>query len=153
MRRFFELLVGANSRPIRRTIAARGTVDEEGNPTIEPIEGDGVMLSEDDSIDRVVLRPESFYHCGHSAALIPAGGRCSECRQVSCRDCFRNCRCDRCDRPTCLEHIHQLEDDKGRIVGRYCRTCYDPRERRRVALAIARAILRPFHEDLKRERR
>ena len=152
---FFERLFGENARPVRRTIAARITADERGEPLLEPTEGETVTLSEDGSIDRVVLQPESFYHCGHSAALIPVGGRCAEpgCRQVSCRECFQRARCDACDKPLCLEHTYQLEDKDGKPVGRFCRRCFDPRARRRLALATARALLSPFHEDLKRRKK
>jgi hypothetical protein len=149
---FFERIFGGEAQPVRRTVQARLTVDENGDPVIKPIEGKSVTLSEDGSIDEAILETESFHHCGCSATLVPAGGHCAEpgCRQVSCRNCFQKSRCESCFKPLCLEHTHQLEDEDGKVIGRYCSRCFGPRHRKGRALAVARAILRPFHDDLRR---
>lgn len=58
----FDILFGRGGRGVRRDIEARVTVDESGNPKLEPIGGRAVNLGEDGSIDTVVLTNEGFNH-------------------------------------------------------------------------------------------
>jgi len=140
---FFDLLFGSGARSIRREAQVRVTVDDEGNPALEPMGGEAVTLSPDGSLDRVVVAPDRFFHCGCSAEGNTApGGRCAEpgCGRVSCPRCFA--RCHHCGKPLCLIHLHRLAIDEVELP--LCARCHDLLSRRRFWRGLLRGLVAPF---------
>lgn len=139
-------LFGLNAKHIRNTAQVRVKLDGDGNPVIEPIESHSISLSEDGSLDEVTVIPDRFYHCGCNAQS-PMGGQCGveSCTNVSCSQCFANCRCHKCFMPLCLEHAQAFMDSEGqRII--LCRSCHGTSSRKRISKAIGKLIISPFVE-------
>ncbi|HRZ99345.1 MAG TPA: hypothetical protein P5055_01300 [Candidatus Paceibacterota bacterium] len=99
----FDPLLDPDARSVRTRAKYRLKMDPDGNPVIEPIQGETIQLSADGSLDTVEVVPDRFYSCGHSAQA-SLGGRCAEpgCGHTSCEKCFRVCA--RCSKPLCPEH-------------------------------------------------
>lgn len=141
MASIFDILFGKGDRPIRRDVQLRITVDEDGNPKIEGVDGMGVRVSPEGSLDRVIIISDRFFHCGCSAEQAP-GGRCGmpRCGRVSCQKCEG--RCHACSIPICLEHSVFEGTENVRI--RLCHKCRDASKRRRVLMAGLRCLASPF---------
>lgn len=139
----FDLLFGSGARSIRREAQARLTTDDQGNPTLQPMGGEVVALSPDGSLDRVVIAPDRFFHCGCSAEGNAApGGRCAEpgCARVSCPKCFVRCR--ECGKPLCLIHLHRLAVDHVELP--LCHRCHGVLSRRHFWRRVLRGLISPF---------
>jgi len=142
----WDQLFGSGSKSVRRRVVLRPTVDSDGNPIIETVDGESISLSPDGSIDSTKVIPDRFYHCGCNAEN-RMGGRCSEpeCGRVSCVRCFQ--RCQHCAKPLCLEHTVFLRDEKDGGIS-LCRRCHESLRRKH----IVRSVLRPFIEFEEREK-
>jgi hypothetical protein len=137
MPNLFDIIFGRGAAPVRRNLQFRATVDHDGNPVIETVEGESISLSPEGSVDRTVVTPDRFYHCGCNAQN-PLGGRCGEpgCGRVSCSRCFS--RCSECHKPLCLEHVRTFENNTQRRF--VCRQCYGALRRRQ----LVRGLVSPF---------
>lgn len=137
----FDILFGHGDRPIRRDVQMRVTVDEDGNPKLEGVDGTGVRVSPEGSLDRVIVTSDRFFHCGCSADQAP-GGRCGipGCGRVSCPKCAG--RCHVCTMPLCLQHSVFENTENARI--RLCHRCRDAGKRRRTLAAGLRCLASPF---------
>ena len=144
MTNFFDQFFNRNSRPVRRRIRMRLTVDDNGNPCLETIDGETIDLSPDGSIDTTQVVPDRFYHCGCTATQ-SMGGQCAVpgCVQVSCARCFG--RCGSCLLPLCPEHSRVIEMQMNQPI-RLCPSCFEETRRRCRRRRIARCLLRPFIE-------
>ncbi len=142
MKHLFDVLFAKGSRPVRRDVNLRMTVDSDGRTVMEPVDIQTFNLSPEGSIDRVRLTPERFYHCGCNAEL-PMGGRCAEagCRQVSCIRCHG--RRAQCQKPICPEHSRFLGEDRDQRI-RLCPECYDALKRKRTIRTLVKGVLSPF---------
>ena len=138
----FDELFNKQSRPVRRHIQVRLTVDDDGNPVLETVEGEAIDLSSDGSIDTTRIVPDRFYHCGCNASH-PMGGRCavSGCVHISCARCFG--RCALCMLPICLEHSRSVVPKENQHV-RLCPKCFDDYRRQHRVRRVIRGLLRPF---------
>ncbi len=141
MTSIFDILFGKGDRPIRRDVQLRITTDEDGNPKIEGVDGTGVRVSPEGSLDRVIITSDRFFHCGCSVEQAP-GGRCGwpGCGRVSCQK--HEGRCHDCSVPLCLEHSVFEDTQTGRL--RLCHKCHDVGRRRRILGAGLRFLARPF---------
>jgi hypothetical protein len=143
-----DIFLGPSSRPVRRDARIRVTRDINGNHAVEPDDAESFTLGPTGSIDRVHVKHDRFYHCGCSREF-PVGGQCREhrCGRISCTSCFS--RCDRCQKPLCLEHtvFYDFPDLDGH---RWCSRCHD--EIRRVLLmrGVVRGLARPFNGKQRR---
>ena len=137
----FDILFGSESRPLRRDLHLRRTVDSDGNPIDAIVDGQSVTLSRNGSLDRIQLSPDRFFHCGCNAGA-PAGGQCGEpgCRRVSCQRCFGRCSCGK---PVCLEHSRYFQIDQTHRE-RLCGACFDRLKRKRFVRTVVRGLLSPF---------
>ena len=141
--RFWTLAALFIDRPNKWTLRhVRLTVDSDGNPVVEPVNGEAVSLSPEGSIDQVKVSLDRFYHCGCTAQE-PMGGQCGEpgCLRVSCNRCFG--RCSRCQKPTCLECARYLDIGKTQPI-RLCHACHDARIRGHRLQTLVRHIFSPF---------
>lgn len=147
---FFDILFGSGSKPVRRDASVRLRHDADGNPIIEPIDGESFSLSDVGSIDRMKIKPDRFYFCGCDAQN-PMGGRCTEpgCANVSCAKCFG--RCALCRSALCLEHSRYLTNNEGQTL-RLCRRCHDITNRKRILRSVVGRILSPFVSFENKER-
>lgn len=141
MDQLLNSLFGTSAQSVRRNVQLRSTVDADGQPVIEVVEGDAVALGPSGGIDSGRIVPDRFYHCGCNAQEA-MGGQCAEagCRRVSCNKCFG--RCAQCCKPLCLEHSRFLVE--GASPARLCRFCYGSATRRRRLRALAKGLLSPF---------
>lgn len=139
----FDTLFGLGNKPVRREVRLRLTVDEDGQPAVETVDGDAVALSPDGSIDRIQIAPDNFYHCGCSSRQ-PLGGRCGErgCGRVSCAAHAGNCL--RCQKPVCLEHSTWLRTSGDEGSTRLCGQCHEAISRRQRQQKAIRFLLKPF---------
>lgn len=96
------------------------------------------VLSDHGSIDTVSKRRRYFCDCGCNK---PAGGRCAECRALSCVECHG--RCQACASPLCLEHSVFVDGPDGRRQ-RFCRACYERLVRRERWRKVGRFLFSPF---------
>jgi hypothetical protein len=144
----FRILLGRQSRPVRRDAQVRVTYDADGNPIVQPQQAGSFTLSETGSIDRLTVRRDEFYHCGCTRET-RIGGQCGEpnCRRISCVRCFT--RCDRCRKPLCLEHtrVTEFPGVKGK---QWCFRCHDELSRLNLA-RIARQFFLPSKSAKKRK--
>src|SRR5207247_9064570 len=92
MANLFDLVFGSGGKPFRRDAQLRVTVDADGKPILEAVEGESVTLSPEGSLDRIKVSPDRFYHCG-CTATVGIGGKCGEpgCNRISCIKCFGRC--------------------------------------------------------------
>ena len=129
------------SRSLRRDALYRASIDAQGRPVIEAVEGRIITLSPDGSIDSARL--VGFLHCGHAASA-GIGGQCGEpgCLHLSCGQCFAQSRCSRCFKPLCMEHLHQLNTET--TVANLCGRCRAEVVRQRRWHGFLRGILSPF---------
>ncbi|MBI3835643.1 MAG: hypothetical protein HY287_15055 [Planctomycetes bacterium] len=62
MKDIFDMLFGAGTKPVRRTVRLQFTVDQDGQPVVVPIDGDFVSLSALRSLDNALVGQDSFFH-------------------------------------------------------------------------------------------
>ena len=143
MDELLELLFGSGRTPVRRDVWLRLTYDQEGNPALVPVQGEAFTLSQEGSIDRVLISQERFYHCGCSGEN-QLGGQCGEpeCGRTSCIQCFS--RCFLCSKPLCLEHTGYVEAREGTRVP-LCAVCEDSVRTRLFWSRLTRGLLPPGH--------
>ena len=141
MSRLLEFILNPRSKPVKRNSTVVVTPDPDtGQVCATPVEETVIMLSPEGSIDTVRVVHDRVYHCGCNAQKA-MGGRCIECRMVSCIDCFG--RCARCSRPLCLEHSRFVQDRRG-VSERLCRRCGERKARQQTAGAVLKGLLLPF---------
>ena len=142
MNGFFDFFLGSEHKPIRREVNVRVTFDSDGNPTVEPDEGEASLLSEDGSIDTIRYSRDRFFHCGHSTQAVGIGGQCLECQGIDCVQCFGHC--EACSKPLCLEHSVYLESPDLAKPLRLCVNCHEALRQQLFRQRVTRALLRPF---------
>lgn len=137
-------LFDPQSKPFRRDASVKITFDEEGNPIVNSIEREVVMLSPEGSIDRAKISRDWFFHCGCSGQ-VTQGGQCGEpgCSRINCVNCFG--RCQSCSKPLCLEHSRFLTDGAQRI--RLCDSCRRRRSRMGLWHTLLGIFLKPTPKD------
>ncbi len=138
MNSFFDLFFGPGHTPIREQMDVHITLDGDGHPRIEPLDGEAVSLSEEGSIKKVSVSRDRFFACGCAVATSQIGGMCNPCRKISCSIHHTRCAVPSCSRPLCLECSRFLEDV------RVCSRCYEPLRRQLARQKLTRALLRPF---------
>lgn len=138
MNNIFDVLFGPGQTPIRRELGVHITLDGDGRPVVQPVDGEALTLSEDGSVDKVRISRDRFFHCGCAAATTQVGGMCKQgpCRKVSC--VRHHGRCAACFKPLCLECSLFLEEV------RLCPRCHEPLRRKLARQNITRALFRPF---------
>jgi len=96
------------------------------------------ILSDEGSIDTVGKHLRHACDCGCYGV---AGGRCADCRALSCVDCHGHCAF--CARPLCLECSVFVSGGDPQTL-RFCRSCHvQIAWHRRLARAV-RFLLSPF---------
>lgn len=140
MNSFFDLFFGPGHTSIREQMDVHITLDGDGHPTIEPLDGEAVSLSEQGSIKKVSVSRDRFFACGCAVETSKIGGVCRNeaCRKISCSTCHGRCSAPSCSRPLCRECSVFLEDV------RLCPRCYKPIQRQLARQKIKQALLSPF---------
>ncbi len=138
MNSIFDVLLGPGQTPIRRELGVHIALDGEGNPRIEPVDGEAFSLSEEGSLNKVKISRDRFFACGCAVATSQIGGRCRHgaCRKESCQ--IHHGQCAACFKSLCLECSLFLEEV------RLCPRCYEPLRRKLARRKITRALLSPF---------
>lgn len=90
------------------------------------------VLSSEGSVDSDEFVRKSFKDCGCAGEI---GGTCFDCGAVSCTSCFG--RCNKCQKPICLQHSHFFEKDDGEKE-RFCGPCYDVVTRKQGLAKVVR---------------
>ncbi len=138
MDELIELLLGLGQTPVRREVRLLLTYDEDGVPTVQPLETELISLSPEGSIDRVHLTHAHFMHCGCSAHLQQIGGQCVDCGNISC--VVHQGWCFLCRKPLCLECSNLVEHpEQGRVV--LCPSCRNEAVRGAFWRQVKRVLL------------
>ncbi len=107
-------------KPLRRRNNRKVTFDPDtGQDRIWESQQNQDVLSNEGSVDSDVITRTFFKDCGCDGQI---GGRCYECGAISCISCHG--RCEKCQKPICMQHSHFFEDENGRKV-RLCGICHD----------------------------
>ena len=143
----FNNLFENGSQPIRRNAKFLHRRDEDGSK-FKAILADGVLHSPSNSLDHAEV--DTLLHCGHPASDGAGGGCCEPgCFNISCKKCYENSRCGRCEKGLCLEHKNQIELDG--VVKVVCGRCQDEILRQRRKQTIVRFLLSPFVDFKERQ--
>lgn len=108
-----------SSRPVRRS---RELHQRDDSSLLEPVNVEAWSLSDEGSVDRVLVVRERFYSatCGCTMAN-PVGGQCEFCRQSTCQLHWYTCA--RCGLGVCSRHVRAVSH---RGVGAWlCVDCAD----------------------------
>jgi len=147
MTTFYDIVFGPGTKPLRRNAKVRLTVDADGKPVVQPVEGETIILSPEGALDQITVVPDRVYHCGCTAE-VPMGGKCGEpgCGRVSCQKCFTRCRM--CCKPLCLEHLRKtapsVTDPAKAEEVHLCIRCHGEITRRVAFRGAVKTLLRPF---------
>lgn len=128
-----DFLFGPGSKRVKRTIEIL-TID--GKSDVKIIHGENVHLSDQGSIDRVIVKNLNFHPtCGCLIDTESAGaGMCSLCKETACLNHFA--QCNSCGRSLCNLHSKRLDSDSADSDARVCFPCADWDAPKKIALKM-----------------
>jgi len=128
-------------RPLRRKRQYEVTQDPvSGQERVLESNDEDHLLGDEGSVDSLSKHNRYPSDCG---CFKPVGGRCVQCGQLSCVDCFGHC--NSCGKPLCLECSISIDlPNKQRI--RLCERCYSKSKRRERLAKATRFLLSAFFE-------
>ena len=138
-----ERMLGGASTPVRRELRLHGTRDDRGNPTIEALGGEVIVLSptgnSEDSVDRIGISSDRFFGGCGCTTNFEVGGKCSEpgCHLIYCIRCAT--RCSVCLKSLCLSCATRIPTEAGEKD--LCHVCTDEFQWRNT---VSRATLGLF---------
>ena len=108
-----ERLFGQASTPVRRGLKLHLTMNDEGNPSVEVLGGEAIVLSPENSIDRVEISRDRFYGGCGCTTNVEVGGKCKEpgCNLTYCIRCAT--RCQVCLKSLCLVCVTRIPTEDG----------------------------------------
>ncbi|MFC1675945.1 hypothetical protein ACFL3G_02645 [Planctomycetota bacterium] len=105
---------------------------------------------EDEGLESLYVEQRNSLHCG--CIGLPPGGRCAECGQISCAECYTHCGGSKnpvpqgCQKPLCRECSYYLQLPDGRTIP-FCKSCHGKIVRKQRWQTTGRALLLPFIDD------